>query len=305
MNEYCTRRSVLLALSTTVVTACTSAIGARVSPARGVTPSVDRAGSLAEIESRVGGRVGVFAVDTGSGRTLARREDERFAMCSTFKWALAAAVLGMVDRGALSLGERVPYGEGDLLEHAPVAREHVAEGSMTIEALAHAAVTVSDNTAANLLLAKVDGPAGLTRFFRRLGDSTTRLDRNEPALNSNDAGDPRDTTTPQAMAGLMRAALCGDALSRASRERLLGWMQACETGGDRLRAGLPPGWWVGDKTGTGLRGALNDLAVAVPPGRAPILVAAYLSDSLASGDELEAAHVAIARLVSAQLGQPG
>jgi beta-lactamase class A len=306
MNQGWTRRSALLALGstlgTTVLTACTRGAGASTSPARSVAPAVGPAGSLAEIESRVGGRVGVFALDTGSGRSLARREDERFAMCSTFKWALVAAVLGMVDRSEISLGERVPYGKGDLLQHAPVTTEHVAEGTMTIEALAHAAVTVSDNTAANLLLTKVGGPAGLTLFFRRLGDPVTRLDRNEPGLNSNDPGDARDTTSPRAMVSLMRAALVGDVLSRASRERLLSSMRGCETGSDRLRAGLPASWWVGDKTGTGEQGTCNDVAIAVPPGRAPVLIAAYLSDGHASGDELEAAHVAIARLVSTQLG---
>jgi beta-lactamase class A len=259
-------------------------------------------GSLDEMESRVGGRVGVFAIDTGSGRTLAHRENERFAMCSTFKWTLAATVLGMVDRSEASLEERLPYGKADLLDHAPVTTANVAEGAMTLEALAHAAVTVSDNTAANLLLAKVGGPAGLTRFFRALGDPVTRLDRNEPELNENEPGDARDTTSPRAMVGLMRAVLCGDVLSRASRERLLGWMHACETGKNRLRAGFPAGWMVGDKTGTGMNGACNDLAIAVPPGRAPILVAAYLSDSEADGELLESAHVGVARLVSAQMG---
>jgi beta-lactamase class A len=258
--------------------------------------------SFVEIEFRVGGRVGVFALDTGTGRTLGHRENERFAMCSTFKWALAAAVLGMVDRSEASLGERLPYGKADLLEYAPVTTEHVAEGAMTVEALAHAAVTVSDNTAANLLLAKVGGPAGLTRFLRTSGDSLTRLDRNEPTLNQNDPGDVRDTTSPQAMVGLMRAVLCGDVLSSLSRERLLGWMQACETGRNRLRAGLPTTWVVGDKTGTGLNGACNDVAVAVPPGRAPILVASYLSDSKVNGEVLETAHAEIARVVSVRLG---
>ncbi len=245
--------------------------------------------------------MGVLALDTGTGRTLAHREDERFAMCSTFKWALAAAVLAMVDRSETTLGERVAYGKADLLENAPVAAEHVSEGAMTVEALVQAAVTVSDNTAANLLLAKVGGPVGLTRFFRSSGDQVTRLDRNEGALNQNDPGDVRDTTSPRAMVALMRAVLCGDVLSRPLRGRLLGWMQACETGRDRLRAGFPAAWKVGDKTGTGLNGACNDVAIAVPPGRAPILVAAYLSDS-GKGDVLNAAHAEIARLAAARLG---
>ncbi|MFZ5786017.1 MAG: class A beta-lactamase [Acidobacteriota bacterium] len=254
--------------------------------------------ALAEIEARVGGRVGVLALDTGSGRELAHRPDERFAMCSTFKWALAAAVLARADRGLLSLDERLSFGHGDLLEFAPVTRVRVAEGSMTAGDLARAIVTVSDNTAANLLLARIGGPGAFTEYVRSLGDCATRLDRDEPSLNGNEPGDPRDTTTPRAMVGLMRRVLCGDALSPAGRARLLGWMRACETGRERLRAGLPQEWDVGDKTGTGRRGASNDVAIAIPPGRAPILVAAYLSDSNAKPAALSAAHAEIGRLVA-------
>jgi beta-lactamase class A len=292
MLDHCTRREVLLALCSTVVTAC----------AHPVAPGVSDDGALAAIESRVGGRVGVFVVDTGSGRTLAHRENERFAMCSTFKWALAACVLGMVDRSETTLAERVPYGKADLLETAPITAAHLAEGAMSIEALVHAVLTVSDNTAANLLLAKVGGPAGMTRFFRASGDTVSRLDRDEPSMGENAPRDVRDTTSPQAMVGLMRAVLCGDVLTRPSRDRLLGLMEACETGRKRLRSGLPAGWAVGNRTGTGYNGACNDLAIVWPPGRAPILVAAYLSDSEAEGDALEAAHGAVARLVAAKLG---
>lgn len=262
-------------------------------PACAPTP----ARALADIEARAGGRVGVFALDTGRGQHLAHRADERFAMCSTFKWVLAAAVLARVDRGELSLVERVPYGEEDLLEHAPVTRAHVAEGSMPLEALAHASVTVSDNAAANLLLGQVDGPQGLTRFVRGCGDQVTRLDRTEPSLNESAPGDPRDTTTPRAMVGLMQRILCGEVLRPASRARLLGWLRACETGKARLRAGLPADWTAGDKTGTGPRGAVNDLAILWPPGRAPILVAAYMNDTR-GGD---AAHAEIGRLVARAL----
>ena len=175
-----TRRELLLGSMVTFVAGCAS------SPRVGPTGDADHrsdAGAttaLAAIEARTGGRLGVFALDTGTGRELAHRPDERFAMCSTFKWLLAAAVLAQVDRAELSLDEQVPYGSGDLLEHAPVAREHLAEGSLSVDALARAAVTVSDNTAANLLLAKVGGPSGVTGFARSLGDSVTRLDRAEP-----------------------------------------------------------------------------------------------------------------------------
>ena len=260
------------------------------------------ADALGAIEARVGGRVGVFALDTGSGRALAHRGDDLFAMCSTFKWALAATVLARVDRGELRLDQPVAYGSADLLEYAPVTREHVEEGSMTLDGLAEAAVTVSDNTAANLLLERVGGPSGVTRFARSLGDSVTRLDRDEPSLNSNLPGDPRDTTSPRAMVGLMSRVLCGDALSAPSRERLLGWLRACTTGNDRLRAGLPATWNVGDKTGSGPRGTVNDVAIAVPPGRAPILIAAYMSEGDAALQALQAAHAEVARRVAEELG---
>lgn len=254
--------------------------------------------SFASIEARVGGRIGVYALDTATERSLAHRADERFAMCSTFKWALAAAVLARDD---LPLDGAIPYAESDLLDHAPAARAHLSEGAMTARDLARAAVVVSDNTAANLLLAKIGGPAGLTRFVRAAGDGTTRLDRDEPGLNENTPGDPRDTTSPRAMVGLMRAVLCGDVLPAERRALLVAWMRACETGRERLRAGLPPDWIVGDKTGTGRRGAVNDVAIAWPPGRAPILVAAYTSDGESAVGLLAAAHVAIARVVATQL----
>ncbi|MFO0609707.1 MAG: class A beta-lactamase [Polyangiales bacterium] len=254
--------------------------------------------ALAALEARVGGRLGVFALDTGTGRHVARRADERFAMCSTFKWALAAAVLAEVDRGVLSLDARVPFSAADLLEYAPATRARVAEGAMTVGELARVAVTVSDNTAANLLLARIGGPAGVTRFARAQGDVVTRLDRTEPALNEGAPGDPRDTTSPRAMAGLVRRVVCGDrALSLASRERLRVWMRACETGHQRLRAAMPRGWDVGDKTGTGGPGAVNDVAFALPPGRAPIVVAAYTHDGNAGVAALSAALADVGRIV--------
>lgn len=297
-----TRRQLLLGTLGALATACApSPISAPADVPRVRPPSRGELAELAAIEARVGGRVGLFALDTGTGRQLAHRPDERFAMCSTFKWALAAAVLARVDRAELSLDERVPYGSNDLLEHAPVTREHVAEGALTVERLARAAVTVSDNTAANLLLALVGGPAGLTLFARQLGDTVTRLDRDEPTLNANEPGDPRDTTSPRAMVGLMQEILCGEVLSPAGRERLLDWLRACETGKERLRAGMPQGWTVGDKTGSGARGAVNDVAIAWPPARAPILVAAYMSDGEAALATLAAAHADLGRVVAREL----
>lgn len=264
-------------------------------PSRAVETDVTH--SIAEIESKIGGRLGVFALDTSTGRQLAHRAEQRFAMCSTFKWVLAAAVLAQVDRAQLSLDERVSYSSSALLEYAPVTRKHVGEGFMTLDKLMEAAVTLSDNTAANLLLDKIGGPVGFNEFVHSLGDTVTRLDRIEPFLNSNGFGDSRDTTSPKAMVDLMRQVLCGNALTVAARNRLLGWLRSCETGKERLRAGMPADWIVGDKTGTGKRGAANDVAIAFPLHRSPILIAAYLSDASTDLTKLDAAHASIARVV--------
>jgi beta-lactamase class A len=264
-------------------------------------PTKPTAAPLAELEASLGGRVGVFALDPASGAQLGHRADERFAMCSTFKWALAAAVLARVDQGGITLADRVSFGEDDLLSYAPAARENVSHGYMTVEALAGAAVTVSDNTAANLLLPLVGGPAGLTGWFREVGDTFTRLDRDEPTLNTNIAGDERDTTTPRAMVGTMHQALIGTALAPSSRDRLIAWLEASRTGGERLRAGIPSGWRVGDKTGTCENGAANDVAIAWPPNGPPILIASYLSDSTAPLAALNTAHAEIARIIVAHV----
>lgn len=250
------------------------------------------------LEEKIGGRVGVMAIDTGDGKQIWYRADERFALCSTFKWALAACVLAEVEGGEIALDEKLSYTEADLLEYAPVAREHLAKGALSVETLCSAAVSISDNTAANLLLARIGGPEALTAFLRRCGDEVTRLDRTEPELNTNIPGDPRDTTTPRAMAATMRTLLLGEVVAEESRKRLHQWLKDAKTGLARLRAGLPPDWVVGDKTGTGVNGAANDVAIAWPPGRPPILIAAYLSDSSARPDVLNAAHEAIAATVT-------
>lgn len=253
---------------------------------------------LAALEAHAGGRLGVAALDTGTGRRLAHRAGERFPMCSTFKVLLAGTVLQRVDRGEARLDLRLPYGKADLLAYAPVTTARLAEGGLTVDELCAAAVEVSDNTAANLLLASVGGPAAVTAFARSLGDPVTRLDRTEPALNEARPGDPRDTTTPDAMAGTLRALLLGPALKPESRARLEGWMAACTTGGTRLRAGIPKDWTASDKTGSGKRGTVNDVAILHPPGRAPILVAAYFTGSRAPGKDRDAVLAEVGRLVA-------
>ncbi len=249
------------------------------------------------VERSVGGRLGVAALDTASGARLAHRAGERFAMCSTFKVLAVAAALARVDRGREHLDRMIAYGQADLLEYAPVTRARVSEGALSLVALCQAAIEVSDNTAANLILKAIGGPGAVTAFARTLGDPVTRLDRTEPALNSAVSGDPRDTTSPAAMLGDLRGIVVGGVLAPASRERLAEWMVACRTGMTRLRAGLPAGWRVGDKTGTGALGTANDLAVAWAPGGA-ILIASYLTGAASVEPAArDAAHAAVARIV--------
>jgi beta-lactamase class A len=253
---------------------------------------------LAEIEAKVGGRLGVAALDLSSGRKLGYRADERFPMCSTFKAMAVAAVLQRVDSGQEQLDRFVRYGPSDLLSYAPVTRAHLADGGMKLADLCAAAVELSDNTAANLILASLGGPAGWTRFVRSLGDRKSRLDRNEPTLNTAIQGDPRDTTTPTAMAADLRATLLDRALSDASRDRLKGWMMAGQTGLARLRAGLPADWQVGDKTGTGEHGTANDIAVAWTPN-GPVVIVCYLTGAEAAAPAARDSAIAdVGRLVA-------
>jgi len=254
---------------------------------------------LSDIEQRLGGHLGVAAIDLHSGHRLEYHAIDRFPMCSTFKLLAVAVVLHRVDRGDEHLDRRISFGEGDLLEYAPVTRAHVQEGGMTLGDLCAAAVEQSDNTAANLILGTLGGPPAVTQYARALGDPVTRLDRTEPALNEAAAGDERDTTTPAAMLGDMRAILTDDALSPVSRDRLTGWLVASTTGAARLRAGLPTGWKAGDKTGTGRNGASGDLVIAWSPGRQPILIAAYVLSPGRADAQRDAAYADVARFVSA------
>jgi beta-lactamase class A len=210
-------------------------------------------------------------------------------------------VLNRVDRQQEKLDRRISYDDKDLLEYAPIARKHIKEGGMTIEALCAAAIEYSDNTAANLLLQSIGGPEKLTEYLRSLGDNITRLDRNEPSLNTAIPGDPRDTTTPNSMLNDMNVLVFGQALSETSRKRMEGWLVANQTGGKRLRAGIPTDWRVGDKTGTGENGATNEVAVVWPPNRAPVLIVTFFVESKAAQSEREAALAEVGRIIAASL----
>ncbi len=250
------------------------------------------------IEAGTGGRLGVALLDTGSGTTYAWRGDELFPLCSTFKFLLAGAVLNRVDAGKEQLDRAIPVRAEDLVPYAPVVEPLVGQ-TITVGQLCEATVTLSDNAAANILLASMDGPQGLTAFIRTLDDETTRLDRWETALNEARPGDPRDTTTPQAMLALMQRLLLGNALGATSRQQLTDWLIANKTGDKRIRAGLPDSWNAGDKTGTGENGTFNDIAILFPPDRAPILLAAYLTESSQTVEVASAAIAAVARTLAA------
>ncbi len=254
--------------------------------------------ALAALEAANGGRLGVAAFDTGSGRRFGYRAAERFPMCSTYKVVTAAAVLARVDQGELHLEQRVPYGASDLLSYAPITRAHLAEGSMTLGALCAAALQWSDNTAANLLLAQIGGPAGWTRYARSIGDGVSRLDRTEPALNTAIAGDPRDTTSPNAMLGDLHAVLLGAALTEASRRQLEDWMLAGTITGPLLKAGLPEDWRVADKSGSGDNGTRNDIGMILRPQGKPILATVYYSNSPAPMPRQNATIAGVGRIIA-------
>jgi len=285
------RRTVLLSLA--ALAACADG------PRRTTTPAPRNPDFGPVLQSLgVGARLGVAALDTGTGRAVGHDQHGRYAMASTFKLGLAAAVFAEVDRGAIALEQELAFGPSDMLSHAPVAEAALARGRLSFAEMCDAIVVVSDNVAANMLLRHIGGPAALTAFFRRCDDRVTRLDRYELELNSNLPGDPRDTTTPAAMVGLMRTVLTGDVLTPTSRSRLVSAMERCSTGLNRLRAGLPADWRAGDKTGTGARGAANDVAFAIPPGRPPILIASYIDAPESTSAIRNTAHVLVARLVA-------
>jgi beta-lactamase class A len=271
------------------------------------SPALVHAGAfdrIVEIEKTLGGRIGVSALNTANGDRVRHRSDERFAMCSTFKAALVGAVLARCDHGDLALNQQIKFGESDLLVNAPMTTAHLGEGALSVEMLCAAAVEVSDNTAANLLLSLIGGPPQVTAFFRSLGDNLSRLDRMELDLNSNLPDDPRDTTTPDAMASNLKSLLVDEeALSAASRSRLTNWMLNEQNGRNRIRLGLPAGWRVANKPGSSAdkAGATNDIAVAWPPDRAPIVISVYTDAREATPERRTMAIAEIARVIGASL----
>jgi beta-lactamase class A len=268
MTDFTKRRTLLLALAAAPLTRAAELLDSPPA-ATPLTPAV----LLAKLETESGGRLGVAALNTADGRQLLHRADERFPFCSTFKTMLSAAVLA---KEPSLLKKRVAYSKSDLVAYSPVAGKHVGKG-MTVAALCEATIQYSDNAAANLLMKQIGGPAAVTAFARSIGDNEFRLDRMETELNTAVPGDPRDTTTPAAMAASLHKLVLGDGLPPAQRKQLKDWMLGNTTGDTRIRAGVPSNWQVADKTGTGEHGTTNDIAVLWPPGRAPIVLVTYLT----------------------------
>ena len=271
---------------------------------RSLPAAADRAAGklerdLADLETRHGGRLGVAILDAGNGKMAAHRGQERFALCSTHKVLSTGLVLRRVDRRQENLDRRVVYSREILVPYSPVTEKHSGGDGLSIGEICDAALTLSDNTAANLLLDSVGGPQALTAYLRALGDGVTRLDRREPALNDVEPGDPRDTTTPIAMAETVGKLILGAELSEVSRTRLANWLVACKTGGARLRAGMPKAWRIGDKTGSGPKNETNDVAIVWPPGRAPVVIATYYAGSGAAEDERNAVLAEVGGIAAA------
>ncbi|MCT8266168.1 class A beta-lactamase [Afifella sp. JA880] len=254
--------------------------------------------TLSEVEQRLNARLGAYVLDIETGREWAQRADERFPMCSTFKLLACGAVLAKVDMGEEDLERRITFEEKDLVTYSPVTKEHVGGEGMTLEDLCVAAMTQSDNTAGNLILDSLGGPPAITSFARSIGDQVTRLDRRETELNEATPGDPRDTTSPRAMGRDAQTLLVKGSLSDRSRLYLKRWMCTNKTGDEKLRAGLPGDFLVGDKTGGGGNGTMNDVAVIWPSGRKPIIASIYLTESGASFDERNAGFAEIGKAIA-------
>jgi beta-lactamase class A len=265
MKHSPSRRALLLAIaSAPLTTACIHQVS---------TATRDR---LAKLESTSGGRLGVAALNIANGARIDYRSDERFPMCSTFKVMTASAILKQSNKDNDMLSRRIVFSKEELVTYSPITEKHVGSG-MTVSDLCAAALRYSDNTAANQLVKLSGGPSSVTAFARSIDDREFRLDRWEPELNAAIPGDARDTSTPAAMARSLHRLALGDALEAGARARLIEWMRGNTTGAAKIRAGVPSGWLVADKTGVGDYGTTNDIAVIEPPERAPIILAVYFT----------------------------
>ena len=296
MTRLPTRRALLLSVAGTSLLAAT-----RVAHPNDAPTQARAHAQLATLEAASGGRLGVAAIRTADGARVLHRGDERFPVCSTFKLVLAAAILDRSARTSGLLEQRVLYRRDDLVTYSPVTGKHLQTG-MTVAELCAAAVQYSDNAAANLLMRLLGGPSAVTDFARGIGDTEFRLDRWETELNTAIPGDPRDTSTPVAMAQTVAQLTLGHALGEAQRARLVEWIVGCKTGDERIRAGLPAPWRVGDKTGTGSHGTTNDIAVAWPSAGEPIVLAVYFTQPAVDAPPRSDVVAQAARIVAQAFG---
>jgi beta-lactamase class A len=279
---------------------CAAAAALLVAGCEATTKPLSASNPFEALNNRIGGRLGISAFDSHSGERMAWNEYQRFAMASTFKLPLAASLLWQVDRKAFPLDHKLVIAHKDLVPHAPVVSARLTQGqtSMTVRELCEAIVVDSDNAAANVLLGAMGGPRAFNAFLASIGDTVTHLDRLEPELNANDPGDPRDSTTPRAMVDTVANIFGEKVLSPGAIEMLSGWIVKSNRGLERLRAGFPKNWYAGDKTGTGENGAINDVAIARPPGRKPIFIAVYMSESTEPLEKLQRTHADIGAIVA-------
>ncbi len=252
--------------------------------------------NLANLESLADGRIGLSALDTADKMCLQYRAGERFPLCSTAKLMAVSAVLKQSMTASHLLQQKIIYNREDLVTYSPITEKHIVEG-MTVRDLCSAAMEKSDNTAMNVLTKMLGGPQVITSFARSIGDKVFRLNRLEPELNSAIPGDSRDTTTPEAMVNSLYQLSLGGALALPEREQLQEWLKGNTTGDFRIRAGVPKGWIVGDKTGTGDYGTTNDVAIMWPPQRAPIVVAIYFTQGKRDAISREDVIAAVTRIL--------
>lgn len=255
--------------------------------------------TVKQVEARLEARVGMYVRDEETGRRWTYNADDRFPMASTFKSLACAALLARVDTGEERLDRVVTFGKSDLVPYSPVTKERVGADGMSLGEVCHATMTVSDNTAANLVMGAIGGPAGLTAFIRSTGDKATRLDRWETDLNDATPGDPRDTTTPKAMARTLRRLAFEEVLSLDSRAQLKDWLKGSQVSDALFRAGVPDDWTVGDRTGAGGYGTRTIAAILWPPGRQPVIATVYITETEASFDARNAAIADIGEAIAA------
>lgn len=298
MNHSPLRRSLLLACaSAPFFTACTSVATVPAPNAKKTSAAEEL---LAQLEASSGGRLGVAAFDVANNAHVQHRADERFPLCSTFKVMAVGAVLNRSIKEPALMQQRIAYEASDLVAHSPITVKHAGQG-MTVAELCAAALQYSDNTAANVLVKLLGGPAAVTAFAHSIGDEAFRLDRWETDLNTAIPGDPRDTSTPNNMARSLQGLALNNVLADPQRDQLQAWLRGNTTGATRIRAGVPADWVVGDKTGAGDHGTTNDIGVLWPPTGSPIVLAIYFTQPDKAAPMRNDVIAAAARIVAEAL----